>query len=295
MILDNVNVSRGAELKKRLMKDEVFCSLGIVSLACATAAQPLLNNENYGFFLSGLAKTYAELGLPDEGHIRTEMVVRWAKNINRIFPEYHLIVDIDEGFGPINATEDTLDELRGYASAVQYDDQDSEQRKCGHLGSKVVIPLKDYLYKLEILLNFVGDDILFIARTDETDFNKALIRAKAFSDAGAPIVLIDGIDHLDKIKQMRDYIKPETTIMFNYIQGGKSDPLTFTELKHRGGNIMNFSIPFLLPYMEMTQKVTQDIIENDGYLEAGDFTLSDAVELMKINWQRIVNSRMTKS
>ncbi|MCP4116700.1 MAG: hypothetical protein GY737_15070 [Desulfobacteraceae bacterium] len=278
----------GAELKERLMEDKVFCSLGIVNLACATAAEPLIDNNDYGFFLSGLAKSYAELGLPDEGHIRANTVARWTKNMKRIFPDHHLIVDIDEGFGPITLTKDILDELRGNASAVQYDDQDTEKRKCGHLPGKVVIPLDDYLRKLEVLLKFTGDDILFIARTDEPDFKKALVRAKAFSKAGAPIVLVDGVDHPEKILQVRDAVNRETAIMFNYIQGGKSRPLTFSELKQYGGNILNYSIPFLLPYMEITQQVTREILSNDGYLESGDFTLRDAVKLMKNNWDRIL-------
>ncbi len=278
--------STGAAFLSRLSYDDVFLSVGIASTLCATTAAEQLSPERGGFFLSGLARTYMDLGFPDVGHLEAETMVRWARAVKRVVPEHHLIVDIDEGFGPVAVAKRVLADLRGVASAVQYDDQDPMRRKCGHLAGKVVVPLAEQLDRLEQLLSFIGDEVLVIARTDSPSFDDALFRAKAFSHLGAPIVLVDGLDSPEKIARVRDAVLPGTRIMFNYIQGGRSAPLTASDLGRYGGDILNFSVPFLLTHVENVQRQTRAILESDGLLECGPTRFKDVVGAMDDNYAR---------
>ena len=284
--------SLGSRFFKELNEsEEVFFSIGVEDILSATIANKYMNNHKYCFFLSGLAKTYLDFGFPDAGYIFANQILEWSRNLKRIFPHRHIIADIDEGLGNLSATKLLLGDLKGLASAVQLDDQDHENRRCGHLNDKHVVDLKKFLNKLEAVLEYIGSDILIIARTDEKDFNKSLVRVKEFSKVGAPIVLIDGLSKPESILKIREVIDSRTLIMFNYIQGGKCKPFTSSELKKYGGKIMNFSIPFLLSYAKVIEKNMKTISENDGFfpLTSNMYSFKRITEEMENNWKKFLS------
>jgi isocitrate lyase len=81
-----------------------------------------------------------------------------------------VIADCEAGFGgALNAYELTLSCIEAGAAAVHFEDQLSSEKKCGHLGGKVLIPTKQAVRNLNaarLAADVAEVDTVILARTD---------------------------------------------------------------------------------------------------------------------------------
>src|ERR1700744_4483232 len=81
-----------------------------------------------------------------------------------------IIADAEAGFGGnLNAFELTKALIRAGAAGVHFEDQLSSAKKCGHLGGKVVVPIREFIEKLvaaRLAADVCGVSTILIARTD---------------------------------------------------------------------------------------------------------------------------------
>ena len=81
-----------------------------------------------------------------------------------------VIADCEAGFGgALNAYELTLSCIEAGAAAVHFEDQLSSEKKCGHLGGKVLIPTSQAIRNLNaarLAADVAGVDTVILARTD---------------------------------------------------------------------------------------------------------------------------------
>ncbi len=81
-----------------------------------------------------------------------------------------IVADAEAGFGgPLNAFEIMKAMVEAGAAAVHFEDQLSSAKKCGHLGGKVVVPVREFIEKLvaaRLAADVMGVPTLIIARTD---------------------------------------------------------------------------------------------------------------------------------
>jgi isocitrate lyase len=81
-----------------------------------------------------------------------------------------IIADAEAGFGGLlNAYELMKSMIEAGAAAVHFEDQLSSAKKCGHLGGKVVVPIREFVQKLiaaRLAADVLGVPTLLIARTD---------------------------------------------------------------------------------------------------------------------------------
>lgn len=86
--------------------------------------------------------------------------------------DYYLpiIADCEAGFGgALNAYELTLSCIEAGAAAVHFEDQLSSEKKCGHLGGKVLIPVRQAIRNLNaarLAADVAEVDTVILARTD---------------------------------------------------------------------------------------------------------------------------------
>jgi isocitrate lyase len=86
--------------------------------------------------------------------------------------DYYLpvIADCEAGFGgALNAYELTLSCIEAGAAAVHFEDQLSSEKKCGHLGGKVLIPIRQAIRNLNaarLAADVAEVDTVILARTD---------------------------------------------------------------------------------------------------------------------------------
>lgn len=81
-----------------------------------------------------------------------------------------LVADCEAGFGGVlNAYELTKKMIEAGAAAVHFEDQLSSEKKCGHLGGKVLVPTQEMVNKLKaarLAADVCDTNTVIIARTD---------------------------------------------------------------------------------------------------------------------------------
>jgi isocitrate lyase len=81
-----------------------------------------------------------------------------------------IVADAEAGFGgPLNAFELMKAMIEAGAAGVHFEDQLSSEKKCGHLGGKVLLPTRQFIRSLvaaRLAADVLGTPTLLIARTD---------------------------------------------------------------------------------------------------------------------------------
>ncbi|KAG7666699.1 putative Isocitrate lyase [Nannochloris sp. 'desiccata'] len=106
--------------------------------------------------------------------LRADQIEKAEGNVTR---DYFLpiIADAEAGFGgPLNAYELTAHLIESGAAAVHFEDQLSSEKKCGHLGGKVLVPTASAVRNLiaaRLAADVAGVPTVLIARTDAHSAN----------------------------------------------------------------------------------------------------------------------------
>ena len=139
---------------------------------------------------------------PDQSLYPVDTVPKIVENINAAFTrqdqiqyleghgatDYFLpiIADAEAGFGgALNAYELTRNLIVAGAAAVHFEDQLAAEKKCGHLGGKVLVPTTQAIRNLtsaRLAADVANTDTLIVARTD----------------AEAARLLLNDVDDVDK-------------------------------------------------------------------------------------------------
>jgi isocitrate lyase len=86
-----------------------------------------------------------------------------------------IVADAEAGFGgPLNAFELMKSFIEAGAAAVHFEDQLSSEKKCGHLGGKVLVPSSQHVRTLvaaRLAADVAGVPTLVVARTDALSAN----------------------------------------------------------------------------------------------------------------------------
>ena len=118
-------------------------------------------------FVSGFGFAASYYGLPDIGFIAWPDMVGFVQRLRLAFPQQHLLVDIDDGYVDPEVACHVVEHLeRIGASGVILEDQ-KRPRRCGHVAGKQILPLEEYLEKLNLVLETRSD--LVVVRPHRRD------------------------------------------------------------------------------------------------------------------------------
>jgi isocitrate lyase len=96
--------------------------------------------------------------------------IDWAEGRNGTDWLAPILADAEAGFGgPINAYELMREMIDAGAAGVHYEDQLASEKKCGHLGGKVLVPTKQFVRTLNaarLAADVCGIPTVLVARTD---------------------------------------------------------------------------------------------------------------------------------
>jgi 2,3-dimethylmalate lyase len=201
--------------------------------------------ERVGFkavFMSGYGVAASLLGNPDIGLTSLVETALVTKNVSSAL-HVPLVVDADNGYGNEDNVVRTVNELEhAGAAAIILEDQVFPKR-CGHAGGKKVIPLEQYMRKLECALKARQTPMCVVARTDAATIDEGILRAKQFHAAGADVLLIDGLPSHDALERVGGEVPGHKVI--NLIHGGKTPLLPSRVLHELGFKIVLYSTPAL--------------------------------------------------
>jgi len=178
----------GAEKFERLLRDEPY----IPTLGALTGAQALqmIQAGLKAIYMSGW-QVAADANLsgqtyPDQSLYPANSVPNLVKRINQAFQRADqiqfmngqgkidwfapIIADAEAGFGgPLNAFELMKSMIEAGAAGVHFEDQLASEKKCGHLGGKVLVPTHQFIKTLiaaRLASDVMGVPTYLIARTD---------------------------------------------------------------------------------------------------------------------------------
>ena len=184
---------------RQLMEEGVVIAPGVYNALFAKAV------EKTGFdaiYITGFG-TAARYGYPDVGLITQTEMVQNLRHICRA-TSIPVIADADTGYGNIINVRRTVREYERTGVAGFHLEDQVFPKKCGFMEGKAVIPLDEHVQKIRAALDARRDpDTVIIARTDAlapNGWEDALARARAYREAGADLVFVDGIRTLDELE-----------------------------------------------------------------------------------------------
>jgi 2,3-dimethylmalate lyase len=148
--------------------------------------------------------TAAARGYPDLGLLTmTEMAANARAISNSV--NVPVICDADTGYGnPLNVWRTVREYEDAGASALHIEDQVFPKR-CGFLAGKQVIAMEAMVPKVRAACDARRDkNLVIIARTDALAVNgwdDVVRRARAYREAGADLIFVDGIKTRDDLKR----------------------------------------------------------------------------------------------
>ena len=263
-----MGINYGSSLREALEEKEIIPFIGIYDAFSAAISARHFD----GTFVSGFSFAASFYGMPDIGLISWSDIVALVQRIRTILPQQHILVDIDDGYADIEVACHVVSLLESMgASGIILEDQ-KRPKRCGHLNNKQILSLDEFLPKLEKVV-MTRKDMVVVARTDANHPDEITRRVKAFDEAGADWLLVDGVSDLDVVRSVRSHTKKP--LVFNHIAGGKSPSLSLTEMKSRGISVVLYSTPCLFAAQASIQESIQNLKDCDGFLSAENTKCAD--------------------
>ena len=224
------------ELKNKLKKNKILKFPG----AYNPLTSKLITEIGFeGIYISG-AVMANDLGVPDIGITTLKEVSYRANQISKV-TDLPSIVDADTGFGDCKKTIETFEQLG--LSGCHIEDQ-IDQKRCGHLDNKEIIPIDNMVKKIKTAVNSKKDkNFLVIARTDANiveGIEKTIDRIKAYEDSGADIIFPEAMKNEKEFEKIRKNTK--VNLIANMTEFGKSKLLSANELENLGYNIVIYPV-----------------------------------------------------
>jgi 2-methylisocitrate lyase-like PEP mutase family enzyme len=245
-----------AELLQQKTGIEPF--IGFFDCFSATIASQFSAN----LFFSGFGFSASHYGLPDNGYITWSDVVQAVWRVRQILPAHRLLVDIDDGYADTLLACRVSRELEAMGVAMVMLEDQGRPRRCGHADGQIVIPLNDYIAKLNAVLDH-RQSLCVLARTDASG-DEIYRRVEAIQKTEADAVLVDGITSIEILRRVRSLT--DKPVAFNQIAGGKSPHFTAHELRAEGVQVHIYSTPMLFAAQAAMRTALQEIFDADGRL-----------------------------
>jgi 2-methylisocitrate lyase-like PEP mutase family enzyme len=276
-------MSYGNALRHEVRSGNITPLIGVFDMFSASVAA----SHYDGLFVSGFGFAASHYGLPDIGFIAWPDMVNFVQRLRLAFPRHHLLVDIDDGYVDPEVACHVVEHLEQIgASGIVLEDQ-KRPRRCGHVDGKQILPLGEYLEKLNLVLE-TREDLLVVARTDATEETEILRRAEALAATDADVLLVDGVRSIERIRKVRAVIG-DKPLLFNQIAGGKSPRLSLSELQDLGVNVAMYSTPCLFAAQTAMDQAMLELRAQDGRLpeiKDGDVGVAASLALLEENISR---------
>lgn len=260
----------------------------IISMPCAYDAMTAKLIERAGFeltFMTGFGVSAAR-GYPDCQLVSYQEMLDSAFSICSSLREICCIADGDTGYGNAINVKRTV---QGYAQAgmagVMIEDQVAPKR-CGHTRGKAVVSRPEAIARVRAACDARDEgpvDICIMARTDarSTDgLEEAIIRCKAFHEAGADITFLEA--PLSEEEMMQYCREVPGFKMANLLRGGQTPMLSLRRLEEIGFSIAAYPLTLLSTALNAQQEVLRRMKEGED-TESMELSFADVRELVGFN------------
>jgi 2-methylisocitrate lyase-like PEP mutase family enzyme len=249
-----------AQLRRLMQEKEILVVPGAYDALSAKII------EQAGFkamLMGGYSIAASRLAQPDVGYLSmTEMVDALKVIIDAV--ELPVIADGDTGYGnPLGVIRTVQEYEKAGAAAIIFEDQVFPKR-CGHMQGKEVIPTAEHVQKIKAAVQAKqSDDLLIVARTDSRSvlgLSAAINRGKLYLEAGADALFIEAPQSENELESIGKAF-PDTILIANMVEGGRTPCLTAGELQQLGFKIVFWPCTALYTIAHSLTKVFQVLLE----------------------------------
>ncbi|WP_298565184.1 oxaloacetate decarboxylase [uncultured Phascolarctobacterium sp.] len=224
-------------LQELLQKPDILVLPGVYDALTAKIAAEV---GVEALVMGGYSIAASRLGQPDVGYLSMTEMTQALKGIVDA-TELPVFADGDTGYGNALSVRRTMQEYeRAGAAAVLFEDQVWPKR-CGHMAGKQVIEAAEHARKLRAAADARTDsDFLLIARTDARAVNgldDAIERGKLYLANGAEALFIEAPQNIGELETIARAF-PDTVLIANMIEGGRTPNLTAKDLENIGFKIV---------------------------------------------------------
>ena len=224
--------------------------------------------EEAGFeavYMTGFGTAASLLGRPDIGLLTLSEMVDNARRIVQAVG-VPVIADADNGYGnTINIIRTVREYEAAGISAIHIEDQVSP-KKCGHMEGKQVISANEMVEKVHAAVEARrSEDFVIIVRTDARaveGMDGALERARRYREAEADVLFVEAPQSEEEIAAVAEAF-PDVPLLFNWVEGGKTPPVSLERLKELGFRLIIFPVSTLLAATRSVREVLAQI-RGDG-------------------------------
>ena len=223
-----------ATVLRSLLKEE---NILIVPGAYDALSAKIIQQAGFKTMLmGGYSIAASRLAQPDIGYLTmTEMVDALQVIIDAV--DLPVIADGDTGYGnPLSVRRTVQEYEKAGAAAIILEDQVFPKR-CGHMQGKEVISAAEHVQKIRAALDArQNQDLLIVARCDALStwgLEEALERGKRYLDAGADALFIEAPQSEKELERI-GLTFPDTILIANMVEGGRTPVLTAGELHQLG-------------------------------------------------------------
>ena len=227
----------GEKLRKRLAQKEILVLPGVYD---ALTAKIAVAAGFDGVVMGGYAVAASRLGEPDVGYLSMTEMRDALRTIARAV-DVPVVADGDTGYGNALSARRTLQEYEwAGAAAVLFEDQVWPKR-CGHMAGKQVVAAAEHAKKIRAAADGkLRQSTLLIARTDARavlGLDEAIERGKLYLDSGAEALFIEAPQSAWELEKIGKSF-PDTILIANMIEGGRTPELTSKDLENLGFDIV---------------------------------------------------------
>ena len=267
-------------LRQQLEKQEVIVVPGVFD---ALSARIAAKHHYSALYMSGFAVAGSLLGEPDIGLVTASEMTTRASQVVHASGGIPVIADGDNGYGGVFNVERLVRHYEQVGVAcIQLEDQVNPKR-CGHMENKEVVSLADAAEKIRAAVAArSSDDFLIMARTDARathDLDEALMRAEAFLAAGADILFVEAPRTVAEMQIVKQAF-PDTPLVANMVEDGKTPSLTPTQLGEMGYQILLRPVSALLAVSEQLNRAYSQLSISGDLGEIARFSFSGFNELV---------------
>jgi methylisocitrate lyase len=213
-------------------------------------------------FMGGYAVAASVLGEPDIGILGQDEMVAAAR---RLCPHVTapVLVDADTGYGGVAEAAETARLYSAAGAAGLFLEDQVWPKRCGHMAGKEVVPAREWLAKLEAILEVRQQtDLFVVARTDARapeGLEEALARGTAARDLGVDAVFVEAPQSVEELDRIAEAI-PGPKVA-NMVEFGATPLLSPEELHARGFDLIVYPVAAVLAQAHAIKKIYATLLE----------------------------------
>ena len=220
--------------------------------------------EQAGFdavYMTGFGTSASLLGRPDVGLLGMSEMVDNARRIVAA-TDLPVIADADTGYGnQMNVIRTVQAYEQAGVAGIHIEDQVLPKR-CGHMEGKEVVSEAEFAAKIAAAVEARSNpDFVVIARTDARaphGLDAALARARSARSAGADVLFVEALVDNAELATVATELT-EMPLLFNWVEGGKTPPLTLQEITELGFAMVIMPLSTLLAATKAMEAVLRRI------------------------------------